>query len=204
VDDEILVRDHPQGRQKIVYFLEAMDLDRVKIGTTTLENVANRVCELATGSPVPLKLIGYQVRGVELESELHRTFEDERLGGEWFELSRPLRDYIRRSATPMDMRTSIPTLRGHRVRLGRKYSRARRRADDATVLDNGSIVIHIWLPREDAETLLGTHAAKGRRIEPEVSEIAAWALHLKIREFRRYLRKRHQTPGPRAVRHDPE
>lgn len=84
-----------------------------------------------------------------------------------------------------------------------KRKDAKRRVEEPVLLDNGSVIIRIWIPREDAETLLEARAAKGLKVEPEVSEVAAWALHLQVRRLRRYLRKRGQTPGARAIQDGP-
>lgn len=76
-----------------VYFIEAVGLGRVKIGKAV--DPDNRICQLQTGSPVPLRLLGKTPGGHPLERKLHEEFHGARIdGGEWFHLTKELRSYI--------------------------------------------------------------------------------------------------------------
>ena len=66
-----------------VYFLEAEGQDKVKIGLSG--RVQDRIRELASVSPVPLKLRAIiKDGGRETELSLHDRFSHLRLHGEWF------------------------------------------------------------------------------------------------------------------------
>ena len=75
-----------------VYFIEAVGLDRIKIGKS--QNPDNRLATLQTGSPVPLKLLGKTPGGLSLEGKLHSEFSNSQIDREWFHATRELRDYI--------------------------------------------------------------------------------------------------------------
>ncbi len=78
---------------RTVYFIAPVDGGRIKIGIAS--NVAARLANLQTGSPVPLRVIGI-IRGVALavEAELHVRFASCRCHGEWFEPTPELLAYI--------------------------------------------------------------------------------------------------------------
>jgi hypothetical protein len=70
----------------MIYFVEAVGLDQVKIGKTQY-SAETRVAALKRECPFPLKLIK-TVRGYTLaERFLHAKFDEHRLEGEWFRLS---------------------------------------------------------------------------------------------------------------------
>ena len=56
-----------------------------KIGYAT--NVDKRLCQLQTGSPVPLKVVNVLPGSRETEKFLHWVFRGKRSHGEWFNLS---------------------------------------------------------------------------------------------------------------------
>lgn|GEM_PF-4696293 len=73
------------GEKGIVYFISADHEDApVKIGFTT-RGLKNRIADLQTGNPSPLRAI-FAIDGDQrLEGIIHRMFEHHRLYGEWFE-----------------------------------------------------------------------------------------------------------------------
>lgn len=78
--------------EQVVYFIEAVGLELIKIGQTRL--LDDRIRSLATGSPVPLKLIGYIAGTAARERKLHKQFARDRAHGEWFRATPELRRYI--------------------------------------------------------------------------------------------------------------
>ncbi len=76
----------------VVYFVEAVGLERIKIGTTT--HLARRLSSLRVASPVPLRLVFDEPGGEDREAALHDRFDDYRVTGEWFEFSGALRSYL--------------------------------------------------------------------------------------------------------------
>jgi hypothetical protein len=72
-------------RESVVYFVEALELDRVKIGWTT--NLEERLHDLQTGCPAPVELCFTLPGGRPEEASLHRRFAHARVHGEWFRLS---------------------------------------------------------------------------------------------------------------------
>lgn len=79
-----------------VYLVEATGIDKVKIGFAT--NLADRLRNLQTACPVPLKLLAVVAGGDEVELELHRRFAHLRSHGEWFFLTTEVRNAIERLA----------------------------------------------------------------------------------------------------------
>ena len=79
-------------RGGFVYFLRFGSDGPIKIGWA--RNVALRVSELQTGSPVKLHVLASQ-RGTEQdERDLHRHFAHLRLSGEWFAAEPELLDWV--------------------------------------------------------------------------------------------------------------
>jgi hypothetical protein len=76
----------------MVYFIEAVGRDRVKIGFTGTK-VTNRLKELQCASPDVLSLLGTIKGGRSEELHLHRRFAEHHISGEWFRLS-PIRDEL--------------------------------------------------------------------------------------------------------------
>lgn len=69
-----------------VYLIRASN-GVVKIGKT--RNLAQRLKDLNTASPLDLELLGsvYYALGDQLELELHAQYADKRIKGEWFDLN---------------------------------------------------------------------------------------------------------------------
>jgi hypothetical protein len=65
-----------------IYFIEAVGMDRVKIGYTL--DPAKRFVGMLTSSPAPLSLLGCIAGGPQREAELHALLAEHRLHGEWF------------------------------------------------------------------------------------------------------------------------
>lgn len=78
----------------IVYFVEAVGLERVKIGTTS--GLRDRLAMLTSYSPVRLKVLLVVSGDSDLESHFHRQFRAFRLHGEWFQMSAPVCKSIQR------------------------------------------------------------------------------------------------------------
>lgn len=72
----------PNKRNEGVYFVQGASGGPIKIGYST--DVAKRIGDLQTGSPLPLCLLAVADGGLDYETYLHRAFEDERTHGEWF------------------------------------------------------------------------------------------------------------------------
>lgn len=72
-------------RESFVYFVEAVGIDRIKIGWTT--NLEARLTDLQCGCPVPLEHCFSIPGGSDEEHELHHRFRHARTSGEWFVLS---------------------------------------------------------------------------------------------------------------------
>ena len=75
----------------MVYFIEALGLDLVKIGYT--EGSGKRVASVAQGCPVNCRLLRTIKGGFAVEKLLHRRFAEHRSRGEWFRLT-PIREAI--------------------------------------------------------------------------------------------------------------
>lgn len=75
----------------VVYFLEAVGLDRVKVGWSSKPHA--RIGELRTLIPCEVRLLKAVPGGQDEETELHRRFALHRTHGEWFRLS-PIREAI--------------------------------------------------------------------------------------------------------------
>lgn len=73
---------------RVVYFVEAVGADRIKIGSTT--NIEHRLSTLKVGSPFPLRLLAIRRDDGTLEAQLHRQFASNRLHGEWFRMTEDL------------------------------------------------------------------------------------------------------------------
>jgi hypothetical protein len=132
-----------------VYFIEAMGLDRIKIGFTTDAPMARR-SQLQGACPVELDLLGFSPGGAErdarrYETKLHETFGPFRVRGEWFEAVPIMRGFIADALVPWpftpsgDFRDSAAELHyRHAWELGRL--KRRRVPDDpfieATGLDS--------------------------------------------------------------------
>ena len=79
-----------------VYFMEAVGLDRVKIGYT--EWIQSRVSSMGSDCPYPIRLAAY-IPGADrkMERSLHRQFAKCRARGEWFEYTAEIANFIKSS-----------------------------------------------------------------------------------------------------------
>ena len=94
--DELAIdcSDEAGGAETLVYFIEAVGADRVKIGVAA--DPALRMQQLQTSSGHPLALIGSIRGGRAVERALHTRYAAFRISGEWFYLSRYVRSGIER------------------------------------------------------------------------------------------------------------
>jgi hypothetical protein len=97
----------PYAGVGITYFIIAPELNRVKIGRSS-SNVWARLEALQIGCPCDLHIECAVNAGV--ESQCHRAFEDERVRGEWFDVSPRLRRFMDliRLATPQPFKPFEP------------------------------------------------------------------------------------------------
>jgi hypothetical protein len=75
-----------------VYVIGAANRGPVKIGIS--ECPEGRLCDLQTGNPEILVVLGKFPDGEEDETELHKLFAAERLQGEWFKRTSRIRNFI--------------------------------------------------------------------------------------------------------------
>jgi hypothetical protein len=76
--------------EAIVYFIRCNQF--VKIGFTT--KLKPRLDLFQSGNPYPLQVIGYVPGGQEMEASIHRALSKNRNVGEWFRLTKPVRQTI--------------------------------------------------------------------------------------------------------------
>lgn len=81
-----------KGDHELVYFMEAIGSNRIKIGIT--DSLHSRLTLVKTYSPFPVVIIGCMYGYRELEDEIHHKFRHIRKNGEWFEGTQELRNYI--------------------------------------------------------------------------------------------------------------
>lgn len=74
----------------MIYFIQAEGLGHIKIGFTDHDDTLQRLVQLQTGSPVPLRLLGTIPGTLNDEKTLHRRFASDRVQGEWFKPSTKL------------------------------------------------------------------------------------------------------------------
>ena len=87
------LRPHQRDEKRtIIYFIEALEFGRVKIGRT--DDVLVRMVELQCGSPARLVLRWAYCAPTSHEFELHRRFRNLRVIGEWFSLEGGLLAYV--------------------------------------------------------------------------------------------------------------
>jgi hypothetical protein len=78
----------------LVYFVEAVGCERVKIGWTRRGNLAQRVAGLQSGCPFPLEVLAAYPGLIIHEHREHRRFKQYRLHCEWFSLSEEILGYL--------------------------------------------------------------------------------------------------------------
>lgn len=83
----------------MIYFIEAVGLDRMKIGTTR-RDVAKRVKGIETMCPCPIRLLRVMGGDHSEERALHTRFTAHRSHGEWFVLS-AIADEVARLEEPL-------------------------------------------------------------------------------------------------------
>jgi hypothetical protein len=91
-----LGENKPTGDEGWLYFIGESGLTSfVKIGFTKYPP-AVRLKQLQTGNPRKLMLLYYRKFPdvMDVESRLHERFDEDRVEGEWFRLSKALRDYL--------------------------------------------------------------------------------------------------------------
>lgn len=76
-----------------VYFIACEPMEAVKIGFTS-KNPFSRLAALQTGSPAPLKMLGYVPGTQDEERKLHAAFSPLGIHREWFRLEWKLRDFV--------------------------------------------------------------------------------------------------------------
>lgn len=81
-----------KSRVSVVYFAEAKDLCRVKIGFSV--NAASRLLAMSSGTPAPLILLGTIPGDCVVDSEMHERFKSKHIHGEWFVLDDAMRSEI--------------------------------------------------------------------------------------------------------------
>jgi hypothetical protein len=90
--DLTVQRAIPQRYNSTVYFLEAIGVNRVKIGWS--RSLAARQKNIQACCPVPLQVIHTESGEKPREQALHLQFANDRCNGEWFVYSNAIRDYI--------------------------------------------------------------------------------------------------------------
>jgi len=91
----------PRFVRPVVYFIEAVGLDLVKIGYT--EELIRRFKQIRTSCPVPIQLVGFMNGDRSLESHLHRQYKDFRREGEWFHANQHALDRWRKHLDNWDV-----------------------------------------------------------------------------------------------------
>lgn len=105
--DAVVVADSPRAAlrnwlidnghltpESYICFIEAIGLDRIKIGMA--KDPDSQLAALQAGSPVPLRLLGETLGGVSLERKLHSEFSDSHIDRGWFHANGTIRSYIGR------------------------------------------------------------------------------------------------------------
>jgi hypothetical protein len=77
----------------VIYFIEATGAGLLKIGFTD-GDPEQRLKQLQTGCPHPLRLVATAAGSQKAEAELHRQFAHLRASGEWFRLDDELRVFV--------------------------------------------------------------------------------------------------------------
>lgn len=80
----------------VIYFVEAVGLDKVKIGISQAPEFRLKGGE--TWCPVPLRALGFLLGNSATEQHLHDMFRDLHIKGEWYYLAEPIRRFIEKQA----------------------------------------------------------------------------------------------------------
>jgi len=96
---------------KSIYFILDEEANAVKIGIG--KSPEARLEELQIGNPHKLKLIKVIENKTELtELHLHQLFSKDHLNGEWFNLSKELRDYLNEAMSNLNVRPDVHCAQG--------------------------------------------------------------------------------------------
>lgn len=87
-----MTNDIQHSNPNSLYFIEAPELNRVKIGIA--RDPKKRFDDLRVASPVKLQIAGVFFGSLYLEQYLHKKFAKFHVRGEWFEFAPDLRDYL--------------------------------------------------------------------------------------------------------------
>jgi Meiotically up-regulated gene 113 len=105
----------------MIYFVQAQELWRIKIGYSARDSFRARLSALQTGSAVRLVVLALQPGSRHREQKLHRRFSKWRIDGEWFHPSAEILRFAfgRTSieATASTLRTKNAIEEGDTVRL---------------------------------------------------------------------------------------
>ena len=77
---------------QVVYFIEAVGLERVKIGYT--DNLRRRLTVISSYCPVAVKVLAIVRGSRQEENSYHKRFASARIRGEWFQMTVPLKRMI--------------------------------------------------------------------------------------------------------------
>ena len=89
-------QDRFRSVEEWTYFIQSEDGGPIKIGFTTKEP-EHRLCQLQTGSPTKLRIVG--LLPVDREKDLHKKFANHHSHGEWFNPVRQIIEFIEREAS---------------------------------------------------------------------------------------------------------
>ena len=87
-----------RSRAGTVYVANAQAAKAIKIGVTS--DVGKRLKSLQTMCPVKVVLLFTLPGGRELEADLHRRFQSSQLWGEWFRLTKEIKQFIKDNQPP--------------------------------------------------------------------------------------------------------
>lgn len=94
-DTEIMLAFRDKAKPSQLYFIETLCAERhIKIGVAA--NVRARMGKMQMDSPYTLRLIKRIEGAAKMEAEIHERFCEACLGGEWFERTDELEDFIAR------------------------------------------------------------------------------------------------------------
>ena len=101
----VAARSRHQRAGGVVYFISSGDF--VKIGHTK-HTVKSRVVELASGNPLPLKVLATTPGPRALEQDIHRNLTEPKHRGEWFtEHARALAPAVAKNAGDSNLRVVV-------------------------------------------------------------------------------------------------
>lgn len=85
---------------RVIYFVQDTGGGEIKVGVAKKRRLVKLIGKLQLGNPSELKLLGVipARNAAALQRELHTTFSDAHLRGEWFRSTPDLLAYIRQRA----------------------------------------------------------------------------------------------------------